>query len=57
MIIKLQAQNEVLRRTQDQQASSNAQIMSSMAFLAGAMKNFQSTSNEKRDEDQCDLGS
>ena len=44
----LQANNDVLRRTQDyQQAFSNAQIISSMAFSADAMKQFQPNSNDQ----------
>ena len=46
MTATLQAQNDVLRRTQDQQASSNEQIMTSMAFLVDTMKKFQPISSD-----------
>ena len=60
MMATLQTQSEVLQRTQEQQAASNAQIMHiqpSMAFLADTMKKFQDNgnneqSNEKYDEDE-----
>ena len=58
----LLAQNGVLRRTQEQQAASNAQIMASMPFLADTMKKSHTTkkfhaikkfhTNGQSDEDQ-----
>ena len=50
MMATLQAQSDALRRTQDQQAATNSQIMTSMAFLADAMKSFKTTMDNEQDE-------
>ena len=57
MMATLQTQSEVLKRTQEQQAASNAQIMhmqSSMAFLADTMKKFQDNGNNEHSDEEKD---
>ena len=39
MMDTMRAQNDAMKRSQDQQAANNAQIMTSKPFLAYALKN------------------
>ena len=53
MISVMRAQNEALRETQERQAASTSQIMSSMSFLADTMRQqvFPNTSRLSADSD------